>query len=158
MGEDSDAAGEGGGGHEVANEDVLLVDEGRVEELGKGLDVEDGHHVRVRPKEEGEGRGDVGAVDGALVEFDAFSEEGVGALEPEVVQAVFEGAEDGETIAAWDGSERKLAMHVGGGRRGGAYVVGGGGHVFVQLGFGWLDCSLLTGRLCCNTNRCYVMV
>lgn len=44
------------------------------------------------------------------MEFDAFSEEVVRALEPEVVQAVFEGAEDGEAIAAWDGSERKLAM------------------------------------------------
>lgn len=54
----------------------------------------------------------------------------------EVVQSVFEGAEDGEAIAAGDGSERKLAMHVGGGRRGGAHVVGGSGHVFVELGFG----------------------
>lgn len=107
-----------------------------MEGLG-GVQVgEDCHHFRVRPKEEGEGRGDVGAVDGALVEFDAFSEEDVRALEPEVVQAVFEGAEDGETIAACDGSERKLAMHGGGGRRCGPYVVCGGGHVFVELGFG----------------------
>lgn len=107
VGEDSDAAGEGGGGHEVANEDVLLVDEGRVEEVGKGLDVEDGHHVRVRPKEEGEGRGDVGAVDGALVEFDAFSEEGVGALEPEVVQPVLERAEHRQAVASRDGPDRQ---------------------------------------------------
>lgn len=70
---------------EVSDEDIGLVDEVGVKDVGEGSAIEEGDDVRVYAEEEGEGRGEVGTEDGALVQFHPLPEEGLGTLEPEVV-------------------------------------------------------------------------
>ncbi|KAK4790585.1 hypothetical protein SAY86_017889 [Trapa natans] len=109
-------AGELDAGHEVSEEDVPFLDDVHVEEVREGGDVEEGDDVGVDIEEEREGRGDVGAEDSALVLVHALPEEGLGALEPEVLEPVRYGAEKRPAVASRDGAEWE-----GGGGKGPGY-------------------------------------
>lgn len=131
---DAGVAGEAEGGHIGPDEDVSLVDEGRVEEGGEGGAIEDGDYAGINAEEEGEGRGHIGAEDGAVVSCHAAAEEFVLALEPEVVEPVLEGPEERNTVAAGDGPDREGVAAAGGGgrwRRRGRYNRGADGMHFL---------------------------
>lgn len=102
------AAGEGGGGHESAVEDVTLLDLVVVEEDGERGAVEERDNSRVRG-DEGAGR-HVGSEDSGVVFFYSGGEEGVTALVVEVVVAVADRAEEGEAVAAWDRFQWELLL------------------------------------------------
>ncbi|KAL0910332.1 hypothetical protein M5K25_021305 [Dendrobium thyrsiflorum] len=103
---DANIAGEAEGGHIRPYEDVSLVDEGRVEEGGERVAVENGDYAWVDVEKEGEGWGHICPEDGAFVSRHAAAEEFILALEPEVVEPILEGTEERDTIAAGDGPGR----------------------------------------------------
>lgn len=106
IGADTEAAGEGGGGHVGAGEDVALLHLGGVEKGGEAKGVEDRHDPRVG-RHEGAG-GHVGAEDGGVVLSDSGGEELVAALVVIIVVTVENGAEEREAVAAGDWSEREV--------------------------------------------------
>jgi len=106
VGADAEAAGELGGGHEGAVEDVELLDFLVVEEDGEGGAVQQRHDARVGG-DEGPRR-HVGADDGGVVAADSGGEEVVAALVVEVVVAVDYGSEEWEAVASGDRFERKV--------------------------------------------------
>jgi len=113
VGADSEAAGELGGGHVGAVEDVEFLNLIVVEKYGEGGAVEQRDNTRIGGDEGS--RWHVGADDGGVVAVDSRSEELVAALVIEVVVAVDYGSEEWEAVASGDFSERKV---VGiGGRR-----------------------------------------
>ena len=112
IGTDSNVAGVLDAGHEVADEDILLLDNIHIKEKGEGFAIEDGDYVRIDIDEEGERRRDVGTEHGALVLVDPLPEERLRALEPEVVEAVGDRAEHRPAVAA-----RNRANRGGRGRR-----------------------------------------
>lgn len=78
--------------HEITNEDVPLLHKIHVEEVRERLGVEDSYNVRINVGEEGEGGRDVCAENRALILLNSLPEESFGALEPEVIEAVGDGA------------------------------------------------------------------
>ena len=68
------SAGEAGARVVGPDEDVVLVDEVRVEERGEGGGVDNGDHAQVNADEEREGGRDVGAEHGAAVRRRALLE------------------------------------------------------------------------------------
>lgn len=106
VGADAEAAGEGGGGHVGAGEEVLLLDLGDVEEHGEALGVEHGDHAGVA-RHEG-ARRHVDADDGGAVLLDAGLEVLVLALEVVEVEAVADGRDERQAVAA-----RHLPRHQG---------------------------------------------
>lgn len=109
---DTGVAGEAEARHVVSDEDVSFVDEREVKEGGEGGAVEDADYARVDAHEERECRRHVCSEDSALVGGHSVSEEGFRALEPEVVEAVFERAEERGPVAARDSTSWE---HGGGG-------------------------------------------
>lgn len=82
---DPHVSGVGDAGHEISDEDVLLVYEVHVKEVRKGPAVEQSNDVWVHVQEEREGRRNIGTEHGALVLLDPLPEEHIWLLEPEVV-------------------------------------------------------------------------
>ena len=101
-----DIAGELDAGHEISDENVLLLHKLHVEEVWKGLGVEDGDNVGINVVEEREGGGDVGAENRALVLVNSLPEECLRALEPEVVEPVGNGPQQRPPVAAGDRAKR----------------------------------------------------
>lgn len=100
VGEGAVAAGELGGGHEGSGEEVSLLDFGDVEEGWERFAVEQYDDIWVGGDEGS--RRHVDAVDGGVVFSHAGLEELVAALVVEIVQAVFDGSDDGEAVVAGD--------------------------------------------------------
>lgn len=107
VGEDSVTAGELGGGHEGAGEDVTLFDFADVEKDREAFGVEQNDDVWIGG-DEGAG-GHVGAEHGGVVFLGAGLEELVTPLVVEEVKAVFDGSYERETVISWDLSHGKLA-------------------------------------------------
>jgi len=89
---DPDFSGEVDVGDKVSDENVLLVDEVQVEEVGEGFDIENCDDVGINVGEEGEGGRNIGAEHRALVLLHSLLEEALRLLEPEVVQSIRQGA------------------------------------------------------------------
>ncbi|WVZ11804.1 hypothetical protein V8G54_016334 [Vigna mungo] len=115
VGTDAEAAGELGGGHESAVEDVELLDFIVVEQYRKGGPVQQRNDTRIGGDEGS--RWHVCADDGGVVAADSGSEELVAALVVEVVVAVEYGSEEWEAVASRDFSQRTV-VGIGGERHG----------------------------------------
>ena len=113
VGTDANVAGVLDAGHKVTDEDIFLLYQIHIKEVGEGFAVEDGDDVRVNINEEGESRRDVCTEHGAVVLLDPLPEELLRALEPEVFEAIGEGAEHRPAVAAWNRTDGGG----GGGRR-----------------------------------------
>lgn len=105
---DSHVSGEGDAGDKVSDENILLVDEVHVEEVGEWFHVENRDYVGINVNEEGEGGRNIGAEHGALVFLHSLSEEALWLLEPEVVKPIRDGAQQREPVASRNLPDRKL--------------------------------------------------
>lgn len=101
-----DIAGKLDAGHEIADKNIPLLHNLHVEEVWERFGVEDGDNVWINGGEEREGGGDVGTENRAFVLLYSLPEECFRALEPEVVKAVGNGAQQWPAVAAGDCAER----------------------------------------------------
>lgn len=85
---DPHISGEADVGDKVSDENVLLVDEVDVEEVGERFDIENCDDVGINVDEEGEGGRNIGAEHRALILLHSVLEEALRLLEPEVVESV----------------------------------------------------------------------
>lgn len=80
-----DIPGELNTGHELADKNVLLLHNIHVKKISKRLGIENCYNVRIHPGKERKCWGHVCAEHGGLVLLNAFLEESIRTLEPEVV-------------------------------------------------------------------------
>ena len=97
---DAVAAGECGGGHVGAVEDVSLFNLGGVEKDGKAEGVEEDDDVRVGSHERT--RWHVGSENGGLIFVHSSFEELITPLVVEVIEAILYGANEGQAITSWN--------------------------------------------------------
>lgn len=105
---DPDVSGEGNAGDKVSDEDIFLVDEVHVEEVGEGLAIEEGDDVGVHVEEEGERGRNISAEHAALVLVHSRPEEALWLLEPEIVQPVRHGPQQRPPVTSRDLPDREL--------------------------------------------------
>lgn len=106
IGTDSHISGETGARHEIADENILLLDDFHVEQMRKRLAIENRNHFRIG-EDERERRRNIRTENRASILLHSSSEELLRSLEPEVIQPVADGSEQRPTVTAGDISHRQ---------------------------------------------------